>query len=591
MNRLPHYCIFLLILFASTSGYSKTSICIKNQQSFDSLSNRIGELVKRGERDIYVYFKSGVYVAARNQIKLARLKAPDTDIHFIGKKDVFIVPQGAVYKNGDTYQGEYSINHSWMSGTKDLEIWSTVKYANGVVEIINEKQKECRLKVSDKIQDDLSCEHVSIMIPAWYQTYYYKVSKIEDGYIYFIADNLKKSYNDGYNVNDDYNYAQKRIRYKLCNIEEGEDYVRIIGGKVVLPKGVSTAREGKISNIISIQECAFGTFEIKGIQFCGNGYGKYSSLITFENTTFQKGVIRNCAFYGMKSTVIDINSTSNVSVYNNDFKDCHYQGIISDNKSPNTTIKKNSFKQMGKRMLASPSITCGGTDYCVSGNEITDYGYCGISVGIWFGTKAEEKSSGIIEYNKLVYTDQYIENIENTGIMDGGAIYVFTKNDGAIIRNNEIRNYTGIWDDRGILCDDGTYGVQIYGNVITGINDNYSIDCRRVKRVEASVYPTSEIERSNINIVIRDNIVDSPIRFEGHEDSDNGCYKGHNIILYSSEKSSLQSIYKNVSNVDEDIIIYPVAVEKGAYVVSRKDYKFLHGRNNWKLLKKSIVKE
>ena len=588
MKKIFNYCILFLVLVTTTPAYSKSSICVNNQKGFDSLNERINELVNEGEKSIYIYLKPGEYVANGNQIKLARLNAPDIEIHFIGKKNVFVVPQGKVYRNGDLYQGEFSVNRSWMSGANDLEIWSSVKYADGVVEVINEGQKSCRLKASDKIQDDLSCDYVFIMIPAWYQTYYYKVSKIEGGYIYFTADNLNKSYNNGYNVNDDYNYAKKKIRYKLCNTNDGEDHVKILNGKVVLPKGISTAREGQVNNIVTIRECVLGTIEIKGINFYGNRYEQYSSLIAFENTDLKKGLIHDCSFFGIKSTVIDIISTSNVSVCNNNFKDCYNHGVISDNKSHNTVVRGNCLRQMGKRMFASSSISCKGKDYYISDNTLMDYGYCGISVGVWFGTKAEEWSCGIIENNKLIYTDPYIANIENTGIMDGGGIYVGTKNDGAVIRYNVIKDYTGIKDNRGIFCDDGTYGVQIYGNVITGIVNNYSIDCRRVKKVEASAYPASGIERSNINNVIRDNIVDSPIRFEGHEDSDNGCYKGCNYILSDNDSLINKSVYQNVKIDNEDISLSNYGLNNGNVVVSRSDYKQLKRSQNWNKIKRHI---
>ncbi len=204
-------------------------------------------------------------------------------------------------------------------------------------------------------------------------------------------------------------------------------------------------------------------------------------------------------------------------------------------------------------MLNTPCVRCYGTDYLISGNSFTDFGYCGIAVGVWHKHKKEHLCNGTVEKNSLEYTDAYVNNIVNTALMDGGAIYLWTKNDGAVIKNNYINNYTGLKFNNGIYCDDGAYNLQIIGNVITGIRNGNCIDSRRVASVESSSTPTSDIEHANVNIVIKENVVDGTIRFAGNEKASNGCMKGENYIVVTNPNSLPKMNYSNVRKVSEDV--------------------------------------
>jgi hypothetical protein len=167
----------------------------------------------------------------------------------------------------------------------------------------------------------------------------------------------------------------------------------------------------------------------------------------------------------------------------------------------------------------------------------------------------KQPCAGIIENNDLSYNQDYIDNIGNYGIMDGGAIYLATKNARSVVRYNHIHDFSGMKDNRGIFCDDGAYNIEIYGNVITGIVNSMCIDSRRVTFVERSETPESEIDKANVNIVIQDNTVDGSIRFEAHEDSNNGCTKGANYILPAKDGKMPKMSVKNVANPEDDIVL------------------------------------
>ena len=444
-------------------------------------------------------------------------------------------------------------DNSWMEGSHDIMLWSDVKFADGLIEVIDEKEGKCRLKSKERLSADMRFTHAYILIPHWFKSSIYGIDKIKDGYIYFTATDLEDGYNQGYNVNDDYNYGKRDIRYKLCNIENNTPRLR--NGTIILPDGLSAVREGLVKQYFVFQDCVLKSVCIKGLSFYGNSFAQSKPAIYFRNIQSNKINIRNCNFVGLHGTVMSFAATPNVIVENNRFEDCHHSGIISDNQSSNTVIKNNNFINMSKRMLNTFCITCKGENYYVSDNVLTDYGYCGIGVGVRYKNQEHAPCYGFVENNSLTYSDQYFADSLSRGLMDSGAIYLWTKNKGSVIRNNYIHQYSGMRSNRGILCDDGAYGFQIYENIILGIANSYCIDSRRVPRVEQSSTPESGIIHSNVDNIIRNNVIDGRIRFVGNEDPDNGCIKGPDYVIRIQGESQDESVVSNVSILEQDIFI------------------------------------
>ena len=543
-------CLFLAIITSAC----RTTISVTNQAEFDGLQERLTSTIKAGKMNIRVSLLPGTYIAKEKHLTLQDIDAADTKIRIVGH-GATLIPEGREYHDGEAYVETFSVGNSWMRGNKDVETWGYVKYADSLVEILDPEEKHCRLKCKNSFSDDTDFSNAYILIPHWFQSSTYKIEKIEGQYIYFTADDLKESSYDGYNVNDDYNYGKKAIRYKLCNIETGEDYLRITDGKVHLPNGVTSAWEGRIHNFLTFRNCKFSSVEIKGIQFLGNAFEDSNPAIYIRNTVSKKIRIHKCGFYGMRGSIISVSASPNVTIDNNHFEESYYYGIWSNNESANTVVEKNSFKSMGKRMNNTTCVGCLGTNYRVSDNVFLNFGYCGIRTGVWYKNKMTHSCSGIIEDNDLSYSQDYMDCIDNYGVMDGGAIYIATKNAGSIVRNNYIHGFSGMKHNRGIFCDDGASNIEIYGNVVTDIANSMCIDSRRVTFVERSNTPESGIDRANVNIVIRDNTVDGSIRFEAHEDSDNGCVKGANYVLPSKDGKMPKMVISNVANPEEDIVL------------------------------------
>ena len=546
-----YICCFFV---ASLNSAGRTTLVVGNQEEFDGLQEKLTSAIESGKKNIYVSLLPGTYIAKEKHITLKDINAADTKIRIVGH-GATLIPEGREYHDGEVYVGTFSVGNSWMSGNKDVETWSYVRYADSLIEILDAEEKRCRLKCKNSFPDDTDFSNAYILITHWFRSSVYKIDNLENQYIYFTADDLKESYYSGYNVNDDYNYGNKTIRYKLCNVETGEDYFRITDGKVHLPQDVTSVWEGRTHNFLTFRNCKFSSVEIKGIQFLGNAFKDSNPAIYIRNTVSKKIRIHECGFYGMRGSIISVSASPNVTIDNNQFADTYYYGIWSTNESANTVVEKNSFKSMGKRMNNTTCVGCLGTNYRVSDNVFLDFGYGGIRTGVWYKNKMTHSCSGIIENNDLSYSQDYMDQIDNYSVMDGGAIYIATKNAGSTVRNNYIHGFSGIKHNRGIFCDDGASNIEIYGNVVTDIANSMCIDSRRVTFVECSNTPESGIERANVNIVIRDNTVDGSIRFEAHEDSDNGCVKGANYVLPSEDGKMPKMVISNVANPEEDIVV------------------------------------
>ena len=543
--------LFLFCLVSTVASACRTTIVVKNQTDFDALQQTLTSTIKAGKKNIYVKLMPGTYVAKEQHILLKGIKATDTKIHILGNGAV-MVPLGMEYREGDVYQGSFSMDNCWMNGAEDVENWSYVRYADSLIEILDSEKKLCRLKMKTSTISHQPSANSYILIPHWFKSSVYKIDKIEGQYVYFIADDLKASKFGGYNINDDYNYGKKGIRYKLCNADLGDDCLRITEGRVHLPKGVTSVREGVTRNFVTIKDCKFAAVDIEGIQFRGSAYKESVYAIRIKGLESNSSRIHQCSFNGMRGNVISIAASPNVRIDNNRFEECYHYGIRSSNESANTVVEKNHFESMGKAMTNTKCVRCQGTNYRVSNNRFVNFGYGGISTGVAYKNKMPQPCSGIIENNDLSFDQDYMNHIDNYGIMDGGAIYIATKNTSVVVRNNHIHGFSGMKSNRGIMCDDGAYNIEIYGNTITGIANSYCIDSRRVQKVERSSDPESPIEKANINIVIRDNTIDGSIRFEAHEGPDNGCVKGANYILLDKKDNMPEMTIKNVKNPKKD---------------------------------------
>jgi len=224
--------------------------------------------------------------------------------------------------------------------------------------------------------------------------------------------------------------------------------------------------------------------------------------------------------------------TSNTTISDCRFEDCYDHVLLAISKVKNTRITGNYFLNTGKGLKSTFSIHCQCKDFYVTNNTLVNFGQGGIAVG--------------------------------TGVTDedeGNAIYLYTKNDGTVVRYNRIHNYTGAHSNRGIYCDDGAYGFTLYGNIISGISNCNYIDSRLVP---------SEVLPTNTNNIIDYNIVEGRYKFEGNNKAGNGCIKGKNIVLSRKGDSPYNIVVNNFQDPVEDIHLEYIANRDLTIVVPSK---------------------
>lgn len=585
---------FLLLLFLSLTSVmslnAKVVVSISTQADFDKISDKITAALKTSDKDIFIAIAPGKYVIKGRGFWLNKIDAPDKSIHIVGNGTI-VIPEGREYKSGDRYDGEFSPDNSWMSGKTDISIWSHVRYADGLVEVVNEKTQLCRLKSKESLPNGLDVSNAYILVPHWFQSSVYKVSKIENGYIYFTATDLKAGYKKGYNVNDDYNFAGLNPRYKLCNVEIGEDYLRIVNGRVLLPSGVSAVWEGAIERLLTVNESRFKSVEVSGISFWGNSIKNRNAAVCIWYVNSESVTIRQCEFIGFHSKVFHLASSNSVTIEKNSFRDCYEMGISSYNSCERTAVRGNYFYRMGKRMNNSFCVSCHGPEFIVEDNVFLDFGFDGIGAGESHGNHPEKESYGVIRNNTLSYSPEYLADIANYTIMDSGAIYLRTRNHGVVIQNNYIHDIAGMGTNQGIYCDNGAFGFSIIGNVITDIANSNCIGSRRDASGEERNRPGSGIVATNVNNVIRDNVVDGRILFVGNEQADNGCVMGNNYVLLPEGREMPAHRIKDVTEEGSLIVLDNTGSRRGRIGVSRQSYRLMKKSPEWRRLKTKFVRK
>lgn len=544
------------------------AIVIESQKQFDSIQFLVDEKIERGYKRIIVQLKGNEY------------RYKDKHLTFEGKdySDVTIFVKGnnskIVASVGDH---DVSLKNDCSTAPDDnhiYEYWTPVYFVDSLIEVIDFDKRMCAAKCAEikKNAYDVTSESY-IQVTQWYHSKKYKITRIKGDKIFFIADDLKKT-KDNYSINYDYSWHKEMPRFRLCNVESR----------------LSNNRNTKVLNYSSgcflrIWKSLFKSFGIENISFVGNN--EKSNLFSVSESSFYEDfIVDHCSFSSLRGGGLYFKSTDNVVIRDNSFENidnANYKFLIlTDKNCEKVTIEKNLFNRCGLSLSYSICVFCEGGDYLISDNTFVDFGYCAIRCGLYYQDTQEISSKGLVEHNIIYYTKDYLLNISQYGLIDGGAIYIATKNDDLTVRYNYIHDISGCGSNRGIYCDDGAKNFCLYGNIILNIKNSRCIDAR----LDTALERFDKTQVANVNKVMYYNIIDGGLKFEGKPSKSNGCVKG---VTYVSNNN--KTVPYDVSNVDELVDNIPIIireVNEKKIIVDRMSYTLLSQSPAFKGIKRYV---
>jgi len=282
-----------------------------------------------------------------------------------------------------------------------------------------------------------------------------------------------------------------------------------------------------VCNHVDLKQLRFSGFRVSGSSLSDN-----SALMTFNHC--RNITISNNIFAGIGNKEIlsfhssnngyplrETSTSSNILIINNKVLDC-YGGFVGSS-AWNTCIKNNDCENLASFYEFGSVISVAARNYEVSNNKICNYGsYTGISVGD--SRLANHTVSGVIEYNQIYFTPDFIKDYERNTVMDGGGIYLITHQDSTICRYNIIHDIKGRRSYRGVFCDDGAYDFQLIGNLVSHI-DGPAIESRYVPW---NLKSNSVGYANNVNNIMKYNI----------------HYIDNNVILADTAVKVMQKVHQ-----------------------------------------------
>ena len=545
---------------------------IESQEQFDAINYLIVEKIEEGYNRITVQLKKKEYYFKDRHLTFEGKDYSDVTIMIKGNKSKIV----ASVVNQDISLKQ---NLSYISDdNKIYEYWTPVYYVDSLIEVIDFDKKICAAKCAEIKKNAYEAMPESyIQVTQWYHSKKYKITRIEGDKIFFVADDLKKI-KDDYSINYDYFWHKKMPRIRLCNVESRLSKKNRHTKALIYSSGC----------FLRIGKSHFNSFVIDSISFVGNK--EDGDLISVSESSFHEDcIVKHCSFSSMRGGILCFKSTDNILISDNSFTNVdnsNYRYLVSTDKNcENTIVERNLFNKCGFSLSYSICVFCEGGNYIIRDNTFVDFGYCAIRCGLYYQDTQGLSGNGVVEHNVIYYTKNYLSNISQYGLIDGGAIYIATKNDNLIVRYNYIHDISGAGSNRGIYCDDGAKNFSLYGNIILNVKNSKCIDAR----LDPALERFDKTQVANVNKVIKYNIINGGIILEGKPIANNGCVKGANIILFKDgEKLRTDMIVSNVETSEEDIYYLYKTTRDDAIVVPLSTRRELKELPFYKRIKKYI---
>lgn len=512
---------------------AEDDLCIINistQQQFDCMLASIKKSISLGEHNIKVHITEGIYQFNEDHINFKNENYENVSIIIEG--------ENAIVTSDNTLKKNITI----------AKPWEDAYWADSLI-LVNEGNNICFIPYKNKWSNDIKQKYKKLKIPQCYKSVDYPIVEINESGIYFKAKDLfvvENRLRKSYNVNYDYVYHGEGVRFLLYN----EDST--IGCKA--------------STFMRLANSHFKLMKIRGLIFDRNK--DEGALISINNIEADQINISDCSFTNIRGTVVYFSHCDHIAFKNNIVKDIMRNGVFVSDGCIDVHITNNLFENCGQSLSNTFCIRCNEADYYIAENKFVDFGYGAIGLGLWYGEKKKAVSRGIVEYNEIYYTPSYKANYWKRTLMDSGAIYTWTQNDGIIMRYNYIHDITGMWENRGIFCDDGASNLKIYCNILLNIDNYYYIDSRSVKDNVTNY-------RNNENNLIAYNIVEGPICYMGYDTENRHCIKGVNFMVETGRKLSVENKICNLEIQEKDVPLKGCKALENNLIVPLKYADFL----------------
>lgn len=464
--------------------------------------------------------------------------------------------------SGATLQdGKYSVPYPYeVTGTEtfttiDGELLTLAKsniYRAGGWVVISQSQKKYALllptELSNLYQRDI--DNVFVCFRVSFTRHMYKVTSASMGILFFTVTD-----------ENDYDTISANLRSKtpntdffLVNYAGDNDGVVIKNGRLYYSASYPNISQCKAQFIIRAKNGA--RLEINNLYAIGG----MDNCIRNDNNTDMK--ISGCEVTNPAKS--GVSNYGNLFVRNSTFHDIKGCAVRTDmtreqipNHKPYMEVTGCTFRDIGHYGTNMAAVWNSGKAY-IADNEFINTNYCAVKVGGNGVYPSVEWRRSLVEHNLIHYTPEWIEKRKGLGLQDSGDIYVVGNNEMAIIRFNRIIGAGGLGDSSpnrkndGIYVDYWAYNVQIYGNVITGTENYYDIDCRDCSPEERDKIPDilASGEYSTTNIYIGYNVCDGYLRIQENtvdvadttNDLDNsGCNFINNFVLNKTIEPEMEN--------------------------------------------------
>ena len=518
--RRTLFLLTLSLLLGGFSAWGEVRIVVDGQEAFDRLPDELTRALKSQEEDVVVDFRKGVYEYREKHLSLKGLNCP--------KQRVILQCNGSTFlAKGTDYRLTASRSRKWTAPSpvlfdykdgfvdrstfESVDLRGPVKGALARPEIVDKKQGICRLKVQEPDLPAASAKGVYIILSQCYRGIVYPVEKIQSGYLYFKSPKVTTDSNPETDPDSDYKILKELPHYILYNHPSGGLDLYMTGSELV-GKRSRIIHRGEVTNFLTVDNCVFGSFTLQGGCFVANRAG--GSLIRFDGVRSTETAVRECAFDGIRSEIVQVYGSTNFLFCDNTVTRSYRNGVFLDFFTAIAEIRNNRFSDTGWMMDHDFCINANASGMKIHHNVFENFSYGAIGIGSFYMQPIPASSSGVIEENEIYCTESFLKRPARL-LMDSGAIYTWTINKDVMIRNNYIHDIGGYGWNRGIFCDDGTVNVAIVGNKIRNIRNSYCIDLRLSTDVEKNPY--SRIKRVNVGNRMEGNDVDGKVRFQNRD--------------------------------------------------------------------------